>query len=162
MSANTMRAAVALALLTFLVGMVGTAQAAGPRIADFRMFAGTQETKGNALAKGRLRIGPHRVFGRLSIDDLCPGDGYGAYLNVFVYFRNSTREFNQFVDREGCDRGGRKYSYDRSFPKRTVTSVKITVLEFDNRGSNPPAPGSGVGRQGDAQSRYFERKTTGR
>jgi hypothetical protein len=82
----------------FTTGLVGVALAlsASPAAAKHNIDWKTkaQESKGRAIAKGVVRIEhkytkhgiKRRVVFEGRLDDRCPADGYGAYLNLRFYY----------------------------------------------------------------------------
>jgi hypothetical protein len=81
-----------------LLGLTLALLAAAPAQADrhepvpFDLFSGTTQTEGRAKAKGKVRFldnGRLRVKGY--INDICPGDGHTAVLEIDVSYNDVTR-----------------------------------------------------------------------
>jgi hypothetical protein len=84
-------AVIGLTLASLLTG-AATAQADRRDPVPFDLFSGTTQTEGRAKAKGKVRFlsnGRLRVKGY--INDICPGDGHAAVLDVEVSYNDVTR-----------------------------------------------------------------------
>ena len=95
-SRRTRAAVIGLALL--LTGSIGAASAQADRRepVPFDLFSGTTQTEGRAKAKGKVRFldnGRLRVKGY--INDICPGDGYAAVLEIEVSYNDVTRDIRR-------------------------------------------------------------------
>ena len=73
------------------------------------------------------------LTGRLN--DVCPGDGLGAYLRAFVYVRGSGPLTSaEFKDVGRCgDKNGVAIAFDYGGPA-AITAVKLTLQEWDADG----------------------------
>ena len=81
-----------------LTGSIGAADAQADRRepVPFDLFSGTTQTEGRAKAKGKVRFldnGRLRVKGY--INDICPGDGYAAVLEIEVSYNDVTRDIRR-------------------------------------------------------------------
>ena len=92
------RRAIGLALAALLTGSIGAGSAQADRRppVPFDLFSGTTQTEGRAKAKGKVRFldnGRLRVKGY--INDICPGDGYAAVLEIEVSYNDFTRDIRR-------------------------------------------------------------------
>jgi hypothetical protein len=105
------RIAVATAAMvaTTLIAPAPIAQAAAVRSFDVATIAGASPHHGSARAWGSLSWHDKTklvIDGR--IDDRCPADGYGAYLDVAVHYMNGdlNKRLNVARDTSSCDDPG--------------------------------------------------------
>jgi hypothetical protein len=130
---------------------LGAGAASANVSAHFNLTAGTEHTPGKARAVGAISyLGPKKfdISGR--IDDICPKDGYGAYLYVEATFADGSRKLMRIKkDARDCDaRGTVPFSVTRTLG-REIKMLNITVQEEDR--SNP----DGLMRAGDVSSMNF-------
>ena len=64
------------------------------------------------------------------VDDICPKDGYGAYVEFKVNFVGGGYGTNVRRDTKGCGAGATSYTFARKFSRR-VKSVGVTLIEID-------------------------------
>jgi hypothetical protein len=138
--------AVVLASLGF-----GASVASANVTAHFNLLAGTEHTPGKARAVGAISyLGPKKfdISGR--IDDICPKDGYGAYLYVEATFADGSQKLMRIKkDARDCDaRGTVPFSVTRTLGRK-ITMLNVTVQEEDR--SNP----DGLMRGGDVSAMNF-------
>ncbi len=126
-----------------LVGLIaaGVLLAAAPaahaevnRSFDFRtpVFVndGRAHTWGLASFKSARRV---VLTGRLN--DECPGDGFGAYLEVVAYLEGDGSLRYTAKDTGGCkDKDGIAYSFDIRSSSRKITSLSLKLYECDTDG----------------------------
>jgi hypothetical protein len=97
--------------------------------------AGTKITPGDARTYGSFDIsqqGRHIDF-RGSIDDLCPNDGYGAYLTVYVYTANGNAHYlGDAHDGGGCAGVGTAFSWSGTYGSK-VQTIEFHLAEFDQK-----------------------------
>ena len=110
------------------------AHAEANRSFDFRtpdfVNEGTAHTWGLASFKSKRRV---VLTGRLN--DECPKDGYGAYLDIWVYLSGGGMEGNSRLYRAkdvgGCkDKDGIKYEFNLRFDEQ-ITSLGLVLNECD-------------------------------
>jgi len=122
-----------LAGAALLVAVPG-AHAASNRSFDFKtpVFVndGTAHTSGLASFKSAKRV---VLTGR--INDLCPQDGYGAYLDVTAHLEGTYSSIRYTAkDAGGCgDKDGVAYSFDIQ-SGRKITSLLLRLYECDQGG----------------------------
>jgi hypothetical protein len=98
---------------------------------------------GSARARGSITWhSATRVVINGIVNDRCPADGYGAYLNVIVNYRDIGRKEYENVARDnvGCDKVdgvGFSLTYDRGV---RIIDIVIVVREMDWT-SSPPVTG---------------------
>jgi hypothetical protein len=101
---------------------------------DFRtpvfVNEGRAHTWGLASFKSARRV---VLTGRLN--DECPGDGFGAYLNVTAYQLGGGSLQYLAKDIGGCkDKDGIAYSFDIRSSPREITSLRLKLYECDTDG----------------------------
>lgn len=107
------------------------AHAAANRSFDFKtpvfVNEGTAHTYGMASFKSGKRV---VLTGR--INDLCPGDGYGAYLDITANLEGGYSPIRHTAnDAGGCkDKDGVAYSFDIQSGRR-ITSLRLKLYECD-------------------------------
>jgi hypothetical protein len=137
------RSLTTLVAIGLLLAAAPAADAAVTRTFDFR--TGTSVTEGHAHAWGNVTFRGRQVSLTGRLNDVCPGDGLGAYLRVFVYVRGSGPvSSTEFKDVGKCgDPNGVVVSYDYG-GSRVVTAVKLSLREWDNEGQRWGDPGREV------------------
>ena len=75
------------------------------------MRTGIAKTKGTTVAKGTVQfVTTSQVSIRGTIDDVCPQDGYGAYLRVRYIYRSGPLAEGIVTDRRKCKPGPQAFS----------------------------------------------------
>ncbi|WP_205695462.1 hypothetical protein [Conexibacter sp. SYSU D00693] len=129
------RTTLAAALAAAAAGGLTAAPAHAALPKPFDLFSGKSATPGDAHAYGTVtfaRRGQALVQGTLN--DLCPADGHGAYLEVWVTFNGNGRfhTVRTLRDRSRCEGAGKTFRFWT--PKkgnRRVTGVHFRVRECD-------------------------------
>ncbi len=105
---------------------------AGPASAKpYNLTVGTSATPGKANAKGSVTFPSAKQFKVTgTVRDICPADGYGAYIEFRVNFAGGGYGTNIRKDTTGCKDGATKYSLGRKF-SRKIVSVGVTLIEID-------------------------------
>lgn len=129
---------IALSSAALLASSAGIAEAKG-----FDLWTSTAATKGRAHGYGSLTF-PNaktvKVNGK--INDICPADGFGAYIEFKVNFSGGGYGVKRYADRQTCKKGAVPFAFTQAFTKK-VKSVGVTVIELDDKG--------GTMRVGDAK-----------
>jgi hypothetical protein len=132
---KTHRSLVPLIAAGVLAAAAPTAHAEVNRSFDFRtpVFVndGRAHTWGLASFKSARRV---VLTGRLN--DECPADGYGAYLDVTAYQEGGGLNLRYTAkDIGGCkDKDGIAYSFDIRSSTRKITSLSLKLYECDTDG----------------------------
>ena len=114
-----------------MAAVCSTGFAASADAKGYDLWTATKITDGKAHGYGNVTFPAAKRFhvkGR--INDICDGDGYGAYIEFKINFRGGGYARNLRKDTEGCKAGGKGYEFGHKFPKR-IKSVGITVAEID-------------------------------
>ncbi len=124
------------------------ATAAGGKAFDLTTAAGANG--GRAHGYGTVTfLAPKRVRISGRINDMCPKDGYGAYIEFKVNFVGGGYGTTVRSDQTKCDTAhGVGYRFTSSFPRK-VKSVGVTVIEIDQTANGP--------RYGDAARKLIRR-----
>ena len=138
LSRRTRAAVIGLALL--LTGSIGAASAQADRRepVPFDLFSGTTQTEGRAKAKGKVRFldnGRLRVKGY--INDICPGDGFAAVLEIEVSYNDVTRDIRRRT-RGLCHENKRDVDFKT---KRFQNITQVAVIANEIRYSDTGIPG---------------------
>ncbi len=140
---------------TALAGVI-TAPASAAVVRPFDIYTSKTMTKGQAHVYGTatfLANGNVRITGKLN--DVCPEDGYGAY----VYFRSSNtgtmKNYGVRQDTRGCKESALPFSftYRRQSYEGRINAVRILLKEYDQ--INPPV---GPYKRGDENSFLVTRR----
>ncbi len=111
--------------------LASAAFADAAQAASYNLTAGAQVTKGKAHAKGTVTFpAAKRVKVSGTVNDICPADGYGAYIEFKVNFVGGGYATSVYRDTDKCKAKANKYAFNRAFPKR-VKSVGVTLIEID-------------------------------
>jgi hypothetical protein len=99
----------------------------------FDLWTSTSLTPGRAHGYGQVTfITNRRVRVSGHINDICPADGYGAYVELKVNFVGGGYATTVRSDTATCGGGAKGYRFTTPrFPRR-VKSVGVTVIELDN------------------------------
>lgn len=126
---TTLLTATAVALLA-----TGSAGAATASARSFDLTTAKGANGGQAHGYGSVAfVAPRKVAIRGRINDMCPKDGYGAYIEFKVNFRGGGYATVVRKDTTTCKTAhGVGYSLTQAFPKR-VASVGVTVIELDQK-----------------------------
>jgi hypothetical protein len=129
-------------IATAVAASAFVAAAAGPASADvvrpYDLYTSKVKTPGQAHVYGNVRFlsnGNVSITGNLN--DVCPEDGYGAY----VYFTNYIENGNYATakDLRGCNASGSvpfAVTYTRASYESRIDEVHILLKEYDQ--INPP------------------------
>jgi len=114
----------------------------------FNLTAGAGVTNGKAHGKGTVKfVAAKRVRIQGTIDDICPKDGYGAYIEFKVNLAGGGYGTIVKRDTRKCEpKAPVRYDFAQSFPRRVV-SVGVTVIEID----------ADTGKIGDAARKLITR-----
>jgi hypothetical protein len=136
-------------------GAFAAVAAAAPASASaakgFNLTTGTSITKGKAHGAGSIAfIGPQRVRITGRINDLCPGDGYGAYIEFKINFKGGGYATRVISDQRKCEaKAPKRFAFTTPRFGHRVKSVGVTVIELDQQ------PGGAV--PGDAARKLIRR-----
>ena len=125
------RSLTALITTCALLALAPAAQAADRNNFDLR--TGTSVTKGHAHGWGHITFhSARRVTGEVSLNDVCPADGLGAYIDIYVYYRNGTQSVYEGWDQKKCGSTdvGDHFTFDGR-GRRVIESVGVIVFEKD-------------------------------
>ena len=101
------------------------------RVYAYNLNAGTAATKGKANAKGSVTFPSAKKFKVTgTVRDICPKDGYGAYIEFKVNFAGGGYATDVRKDTTGCKDAATKYTVAHTF-KRKIVSVGVTLIEID-------------------------------
>jgi hypothetical protein len=116
----------------FGVAALCSAAFASPAMAkSYNLNAGTATTKGKANAKGNVTFPSAKRFKVTgTVRDICPKDGYGAYIEFKVNFVGGGYATDVRKDTTGCKDAATSYSLAHTF-KRKIKSVGVTLIEID-------------------------------
>ncbi len=134
------RSLAALITTCVLLALAPAAQAADRN--NFNLRTGKSVTEGHAHGWGHVTFhSARRVTGEVTIDDVCPADGLGAYIDVQLYFRNGTWEVYNGWDKQKCDTvgGPDHFTFDWR-GNRVLNYVGIFVSERDADGTKEGDP----------------------
>jgi hypothetical protein len=106
--------------------------AAGPKN-PFQVRTATAKTKGTTVAKGTVEfVTTSQVSIRGTLDDVCPQDGYGAYLRVRYIYRAGPLAEGIVTDRRTCKPGPQAFSLlSTPQPGRRIVRVQFILEERD-------------------------------
>ena len=126
-------------------GAFATVAAAAPATAGaakgFNLTTGTSITKGKARGVGTIAfVGPQRVRIAGRVNDICPGDGYGAYIEFKLNFKGGGYATRVISDQRKCEAKPKGFAFTTPKFGHRVKSVGVTVIELDQR-SGGPVPG---------------------
>jgi hypothetical protein len=104
----------------------GTAEAK-----TYKLATGTTYTKGKARASGNITFPSAKRFHvKGSVDDICPKDGYGAYIEFKINFAGGGYARTVRKDTDTCKKRANHYDFGRGF-SRKIKSVGVTLIEID-------------------------------
>jgi hypothetical protein len=132
-STRARTATAALIAATVAAGSTGAA-AAGAKSFDLTTAKGAN--KGQAHGYGDITFtGPKKVKITGRINDICPKDGFGAYVEFKVNFVGGGYGTTVRSDTTKCGTAhGVAFNAGGSFPRK-IKSVGVTVIEIDNTSS---------------------------
>ena len=130
-----MRSRLSAALAAVLVAvLLGAPTASADTSRAFDLWVGTQVTPGKARANGTATFRSaerNRVTIRGLVDDRCPKDGYGATLQIMVFFRDGSRTGTGAFDDAGCRAAGERFAWTSPASPARVARVELTFYEHD-------------------------------
>lgn len=142
------RTTTALALGVATLALTTGAQAASAK--GFDLVAGTAVTPGSARAAGSVTFPGAKVVKMTGkLNDRCPKDGYGAYIEFKVNFVGGGYGTKTFSDTRTCGAAAKSIAFKKTFPRK-IKSVGVTVIELDQLGG-------GQVRAGDAARTVIRR-----
>jgi hypothetical protein len=132
----------------------GALAAAAPATASaakgFDLTTGTSATPGQARGVGTVAfVSSQRVKIRGSINDICPKDGYGAYIEFKINFAGGGYATRVISDQRKCAAKPKPFAFTTPKFGHRVKSVGVTVIELDQQ------PGGAV--PGDAARKLVKR-----
>lgn len=114
------------------LGLAGTAGAATASAKSFDLTTAKGANGGQAHGYGSVRFtAPKTVKVSGHVNDLCPKDGYGAYIEFKVNFVGGGYGTTVRKDTNTCKHAAVGFDFTKSF-SRKVASVGVTVIELDN------------------------------
>jgi hypothetical protein len=127
---------------------------AGPASAGatkhFDLTTGTAQTPGKARGVGNVTfLGPQRLKIAGRVNDICPADGYGAYIEFKLNFRGGGYATRVISDQRKCEAKPKTFSFTTPKFGHRVKSVGVTVIELDQQ--------SGGAIPGDAARKLIKR-----
>ena len=133
---------------------VGALAAAAPATASaakgFDLTTGKSITPGQAHGYGSVAfIAPQRVKVAGHINDICPKDGYGAYIEFKMNFVGGGYATRVISDQRKCQAKAKAFSFTTPKFGHKIKSVGVTVIELDQQ------PGGVV--PGDAARKLIKR-----
>ena len=150
-SAPKKTSALALAAGALATAGLAAAPATAGAAKGFNLTTGTSITKGKAHGVGSIAfVGPQRVRITGSINDICPGDGYGAYIEFKLNFKGGGYATRVISDQRKCEaKAPKRFAFTTPKFGHRVKSVGVTVIELDQQ------PGGAV--PGDAARKLVRR-----
>jgi hypothetical protein len=128
-SATKKTTACAIAAGALLAAAPATAGAAK----SFDLTTGTAATPGKARGVGTVAfVGPQRVRITGRINDICPADGYGAYIEFKLNFRGGGYATRVISDQRKCEAKPKTFAFTTPKFGHRVKSVGVTVIELDH------------------------------
>lgn len=116
----------------------------------FDLTTSTAATPGQARGVGTVDfLGPQRVHVKGTINDICPKDGYGAYIEFKMNFKGGGYATRVISDQRKCKASPKGFDFTTPKFGHRVVSVGVTVIEIDQR------PGGDV--PGDAARKLITR-----
>jgi hypothetical protein len=108
----------------------------------FQLRTGTAKTNGTTAAKGTVQFtSTSQASIRGTIDDVCPRDGYGAYLRLKFIYRDGPSSETVATDTRMCEPGPQPFSVLSTYqPGRRIVRVQL-ILEERNIDAYPTAYG---------------------
>jgi len=101
-------------------------------VKGFDLTAGTTATPGNARGVGTVNfLGPQRVAVKGTINDICPKDGYGAYVEFKFNFKGGGYATRVVSDQRKCKAKPKAFAFTTPKFGHRVVSVGVTVIEID-------------------------------
>lgn len=133
-SARPRRRSCLIALATSVLALAASGTAAEAAQAKaFDLSTGTAVTPGKAHGYGSVTfLGPRRAKIAGKIDDICPKDGYGAYIEFKMNFAGGGYARTVRQDTAKCGGAAKSFSFTTPSFKKHVVSVGVTVIELDN------------------------------
>ena len=137
-NANLIRRAIVSAVAASALTGVAASPAAADVVRPYDLYTSKVQTAGQAHVYGNVRFlsnGNVAITGNLN--DVCPEDGYGAY----VYFTNYIENGNYYTDQDtrGCKVAASipfSVTYTRKSYEARIDEVHVLLREYDQ--INPP------------------------
>jgi len=132
-------------LVTFVALIAGAV--ASPAQANltgsFNLTTGTEQTPGRAKASGHVTfIGGYRPYYQAkvsgSVNDICPGDGYSAVLEINYEFGDGSYRRRKITDPNGCQAGATTFSVRSKRFGKPLSAVAIVLNEVDHDANGIP------------------------
>lgn len=120
------------------------ADAAGSTVLDrerYRLKSAGDETPGRAISKGKVVLKKlylkknrirYRVIIKGRLNDICPADGYGAYLNLRAYNGPGTYSSGLASDQRGCETDAKRVRVKTGKFDYYPTRVTVSLYEYDD------------------------------
>jgi hypothetical protein len=122
---NNQKTVASFTTAAFLV-LAGSAQAKG-----YNLTTGTAVTKGKANAAGTVTFPTAKSFHvKGTVNDLCPKDGYGAYIEFKINFVGGGYARTVRKDTDKCKAAANHYNFGRGFSHK-IKSIGVTLIEID-------------------------------
>src|SRR4051812_21961583 len=139
------------AICVLAAGALAAAAPASAATKGFDLTTGTSATKGQAHGYGTVDfIGPQRVKVAGKINDICPADGYGAYIEFKFNFKGGGYATRVISDQRKCEvKKAKAFAFTTPKFGHNIKSVGVTVIELDKQ------PGGLV--PGDAARKLIKR-----
>jgi hypothetical protein len=130
---------------TVLAGALIGAPAFGADARPFDLYSGTEHSKGNSHAYGTVEFDRRgTAFIQGWINDICPKDGHGAYLEIWATYGPKGSISGRFQpvwtvkDTTGCTEPGHKFALrTRTRGKKRINGVHFRLRECDYRPDSP-------------------------
>jgi hypothetical protein len=121
-----------------LAGLTAASSAGAPRV-RFDLKAQGIETTGRARAVGTVQLqtnnaGRQRAVVKAYLNDVCPKDGFGAYLEVRAYYPSSATlsySSRRAKDIRGCRARAKKVTVKTGWVDRPY-EIEIHLYEYDD------------------------------
>ena len=105
--------------------------AASAEAKTYSLRTGTTYTKGTASASGTVTFPSAKRFHvKGTVNDICPKDGYGAYIEFKINFVGGGYARTVRKDTDTCKEPANSYNFGRGFARK-IKSVGVTLIEID-------------------------------
>ena len=144
------RTAKTTALALGIGALTAIAPASALAAQGFDLTTGTTQTPGKARGVGTVEfLGAQRLHVKGTINDICPKDGYGAYIEFKLNFKGGGYATRVISDQRKCKAAAKSFSFTTPKFGHRIKSVGVTVIELDQQ------PGGAV--PGDAARKLIKR-----
>jgi hypothetical protein len=127
-----MKKSTSVALVAGALGVAVVPTSAVAAAKGFDLTAGTAATKGNARGVGTVDfLGPQKVRVQGTINDICPKDGYGAYIEFKFNFKGGGYATRVISDQRKCKAAPKHFAFTTPKFGHRVMNVGVTVIELD-------------------------------